>query len=985
MKKLLTVLLTFTMLFSAAAASASAASLADTEGKSCETAVGVLTALSIVEGREDGSYDPDGTLTRAEMATIILRTMNMAQTAEGQPVFTDVPASHWAYANIAAAYQLGIVNGTSETTFAPDAPVTYEQAVKMVVAALGYAVQAEAIGGYPTGYLSKAAQLDLLAGVKQGGEMTRGDMAILVYNALDTELFLRSIYGDDAYKFETDETKTLLSYYLKVDHQVAAVEATYAASAVSPAPKLLSDEVRIGGVTMKKGETDAQNMLGMRADVYTREDEITEKPIILAIVPRSGVETEELTVQDVDSFDGNLLSYTDAAGKTQKADLASATVIFNGRTAAKDTAHLIPAMGKLRLISDGGEYKYVIVESYTNYVADSINAEDYIVYFKDGAAPMVIDPTDNSVVTLFTDAEGASVTVSDVAEWDILSVAKSEDSAVVRIYRSKKMAEGQITEMSDEEVVVGDETYPIAPTVLGTLKVGQKAGFYLDFTGAIAALDENYQSGGTYGWLVSAAKTKGIGGVPQFKIFTQDGEMKVFDTTDTVRVNGAGIQKEKLLDPSAYAGNAVWGDKMRTPLTNDAGQAVSQLIRYQTNSDSLLTEIQTAWNYSDPNMDYDAKYGGDFSMDWYYHTAAYVGSSTGPNVNDNANVNNAARFNGEPKGDDNMQYQGKIENISGIFLGHVGTDAATKMFVIPAAGSGDDDYTIRPLDEFDLEPVRNSKYVSFYDIGEDYHCGAIVMHNYMEASDSTGGSGSADVYPGTSVTPALITGISKTLSKDGEAQNTLKLYTSTGVETSVVVDEDDYAFYANTASDIVADTDWYTKDANGERVELTTAAEREAFMARYDSVVKRMYIDVADLVPGDVIQYEADSTGKLKRASVLFRSEYAVHMELYQASSHKITPTSKVLNYMSGGRIMTNGKVIKTGSVGTTIEVHPVSSTGVLQNETFVRTLPKGGKFVLWDVDKDTARAITAADIIQGDEIFTYWHNTNQLLTVVYR
>lgn len=995
MKKLLAVLFVFIMLFSTAAFPASATSFADTEGKSCETAVEVLAALGIVEGKAEGAYEPDSSLTRAEMATIVLRTMNMAETTEGRNIFTDVSSSHWAYKNIAAAHQLGIINGTSETTFEPDKTVTYEQAVKMVVAALGYTVQAEAGGGYPAGYLLKAAQLDLLKGVLMEKDMTRGNMAVLLYNALDAELFLQSTFGDGAYDFETDETKTLLSYYLKVKKMVGTVEATYAASAVSRAPKLLSDEVRIGGVTMKAGETDAQNMLGVRADVYTREDEITEKPVILAIAPRSSVKTENIAGRDIEPFDGRTLSYTDSDGREKKADLSGAILVYNGRVSKKDDAHIRPGVGTVRLISDGGEYTHVIIEAYKNYAVDKTVAEDDTVYFKkikEQPSPMVIVPSDNSSITILTDASGNPITIADLAEWDILSVAESEGETdkVRRIYRSAKVIEGKITELGTNEVVINDTAYPFDSVLSGILKVGKTAGFYLDYAGAVAAVDENYKSGGTYGWLVSAANTKGLGAKAQLKVFTEDGEMKVFDAADTVQVNGSGVKNTALLEPGEYSGNDVWNANdagERTPLTNKEGETVAQLIRFETNDSGILTSIETAWNYSDPNMDYALKYGNDFSMDWYYHTAAYVGSRSGSDVNDEEDLNNAARFNGVAKGDDTHQYQGKIENLQGIFLGHIGADEKTKLFIIPAAGASDKDYSIRPLDEFDQDAVRASKYVSFYDVDESYHCGAMVMHNYLEASDKSGGSAANDVYPNANVSPALITGISKTLSEDGEVENTLKLVTLKGVETSVTVEDGQYALFANTASDIVADTAWYTKDDKNERKELSLK-EREAFRARWSKSegVKRMYIDVADLVPGDVIQYEADSTGKLTRANVLFRSEYAIHIELYQASSHQITPTSKVLNYMSGGRVMTNGKVIKTAGFGTTLEVHPVDASGVPQlGITYVRSLPTSGKFVLWDTKNKTARMITAADIQFNDEIYSYWQNINQLLTVVYR
>ncbi len=969
MKKMLTLLVAVIMMITMATPSF-AASFADTEGTNYEIAVEVLSSLGIVEGKAEGTYEPDSFLTRAEMATIILRAMNMAAGATGRDIFTDVPASHWAYANIAAAYQLGIINGTSETTFEPDKTVTYEQAVKMVVAALGYTVQAEAMGGYPSGYLSKASQLDLLKGVTVGGEMTRGNMAILVYNALDVELFLQTSFGDDAYEFKTDEAKTLLSYYLKVDHVVETVKATYAASAVTPAPKLLSDEVRIGDVTMKMGETDAQNMLGMRADVYTRKDEITEKPMIVAIVPRASIETVDLVTKDIKGLDGQVLSYEDAEGKVQKADLTNANVIFNGRlyTGAKDDAHLKPAIGTVRLISDNNEYKYVIVESFTNHVADTTNPEDNIVYFKDGTPAMTIDLSDNSVVTLFTDAEGMPMAVTDIAAWDILSIAKSEDNKVHRIYSSQTVIEGKITEKSEDTVVIGDAFYPIAPSLFGVLSVGMTAGYCLDFTGAVTAVNETYQSGGEYGWLVSTETTKGLDGKPRFKIFTQNSEMKVLDTTERVQLNDVSTACESLLLPSLYRGTELWSGEKEGVLVDADGNTVPQLIKYETNEEGLIISIDTAKNQSNPNLDYVEKYDNNFSMDWYWKTPKDGG---GP-----------VEFNGTMPGNTEKKIVSKVENGNGIFFTHVLTDSNTKFFIIPSDPTRDAGYQIRKLSEFDLDQARASECVSFYDINDNNHCGAMVMHTYLV------GSGDSEMYPDQSVGLGMITGSSITLSEDGEVQNTLKMYTSSGKEVSVSVAEDMEALYANTTSDITLDPYWYTKE--GDVKKNLSAEERAKYTARYNASEKKalpMYIAVSDLVPGDVIQYEADDDGKLSVANVVFRKDYAVHMEMYQrATTAQVMATTKFLNYVGGGKVKINGLVKKVTEGGIIIDTHPVNTNGVLQEGiTFERMLKSAGKYVLWDNEREEWRAITMADVRQGDSVFAYWANLSQKIVTVYR
>jgi hypothetical protein len=125
-------------------------------------AVETLTKLGIVEG-DDNGYRPEDGVTRAEMAALIARIQGYGETAKpaANTNFTDVPSTHWASGFIANAAGMGIINGYGDGTFGPEDPVLYEQAVKMVMATLGYTPFAEKNGGYPTGYLAAAQRCNV--------------------------------------------------------------------------------------------------------------------------------------------------------------------------------------------------------------------------------------------------------------------------------------------------------------------------------------------------------------------------------------------------------------------------------------------------------------------------------------------------------------------------------------------------------------------------------------------------------------------------------------------------------------------------------------------------------------------------------------------------------------------------------------------------------------------------------------------------------
>ena len=103
--------------------------------------VDTLVALGVVEGFEDGSFQPNGTVTRAQMAKMIyvLRTGNSDASAynDDKSSFTDI-GSHWARGYIKYCQSLGIIAGKSNTKFCPNDKVTAQEAAKMLLVTLGY-------------------------------------------------------------------------------------------------------------------------------------------------------------------------------------------------------------------------------------------------------------------------------------------------------------------------------------------------------------------------------------------------------------------------------------------------------------------------------------------------------------------------------------------------------------------------------------------------------------------------------------------------------------------------------------------------------------------------------------------------------------------------------------------------------------------------------------------------------------------------------
>ena len=183
--------------------------------------VDTLVSLGVIEGFEDGSFQPNGTVTRAQMAKMIyvLRTGNSDASAynDDKTTFTDING-HWARGYIKYCQSLNIIAGKSSTIFAPNASVTAQEAAKMLLVTLGYDAQKAGLVG--SGWASKTNALadenGLLDDVNTSftAACPRQYAAQLIYNAIDAKTV---VWRDDAYTNQTaagTDNKTIGEKYM---------------------------------------------------------------------------------------------------------------------------------------------------------------------------------------------------------------------------------------------------------------------------------------------------------------------------------------------------------------------------------------------------------------------------------------------------------------------------------------------------------------------------------------------------------------------------------------------------------------------------------------------------------------------------------------------------------------------------------------------------------------------------------------------------
>ena len=170
MKKFLSLVLALVMTMSLVTVSAGAKDFTDSSKINYDEAVAVMSAVKVIDGYTDGSFNPTATLTRGAAAKIICNlilgpTTAGALVADAAP-YKDVPTNHTFAGYIAYCQKTGIISGYADGTFKPANSLTGYAFMKMLLGALGYKADVEGYTG-PNWSINVAKQA-INAGLNKG-------------------------------------------------------------------------------------------------------------------------------------------------------------------------------------------------------------------------------------------------------------------------------------------------------------------------------------------------------------------------------------------------------------------------------------------------------------------------------------------------------------------------------------------------------------------------------------------------------------------------------------------------------------------------------------------------------------------------------------------------------------------------------------------------------------------------------------------------
>ena len=198
------------------AASASAASISDFKDVDTKAwyaeAVTAAVDNGLLYGKSKTQLDPNGLLTRAEMAAITNRSFGCYKAADIS-AYKDVAKSKWYYKDVALAVQMGTYNGVSASSMQPDRAITRQEAIAVVARALqldldDYAktdlskfADAKEVSAWALPYMKAMVAAGYVHGRTQGlvpqANITRAEFAQLYFNIIQSYITKSGSYTKD--------------------------------------------------------------------------------------------------------------------------------------------------------------------------------------------------------------------------------------------------------------------------------------------------------------------------------------------------------------------------------------------------------------------------------------------------------------------------------------------------------------------------------------------------------------------------------------------------------------------------------------------------------------------------------------------------------------------------------------------------------------------------------------------------------------------
>ena len=609
MKKFLSLVLALVMTMSLVTISAGAKDFTDGDKIQYNEAIDVVSAVKIVDGYADGSFNPQATLTRGAAAKIICNlilgpTTAGALVADAAP-YSDVPANSTFAGYIAYCQKEGIISGYADGTFKPGNTLTGYAFMKMLLGALGYDASVEGYTG--ANWSINVAKRALGIGLDDGlvsdfngvKAVTREEACLYAFNTLKATMV----------EYKNSSTIVVGDITVQTNSTATEVDNSGVTQTIKNDTKLQFAEKYFP--KLKKNLTAAADDFGRPATVWTLK---AEKIGTYANTP-AATYAKSVTLGDI---------YKDL-GMTTKDTTAS--VYVNGDTVDYTVTVQKGSDTKLSAV-DSKIGNGTIVEAYLNGDTNHVDIVAISVYAgeiqkvtkatdkKD--AYVVVNKLTGPAIAGFTSSNHNEFTTTAFEEDDVVLFTYSETANAIKTVAKMESVEGTLSEREiGKSLTVGGTTYKHALNIgfdgFTEVSMNNKSSYkvFLDANGYALYVRETEFVVGDYALVANITNAAGGWDGNKAKLVLTDGTEKTVVLDKDYIAKGIApndIVTFTVNDDGTYKLKAVTGD---VPMYTDASFTMTKnkAAMTFTTGGTKYADSKTVFIVKDGTNDYKAYTG----------------------------------------------------------------------------------------------------------------------------------------------------------------------------------------------------------------------------------------------------------------------------------------------------------------------------------------------------------------------------------------
>ena len=478
-----------------------------------------------------------------------------------------------------------LISGAGNGAFRPDDTITYEQAVKILVCALGYDIIAVDCGGFPTGHMTEGTRIGLTDGItlSVGDALTWEAFIEVVHNALFVEIMQAKTYGSNPiYTIVPGDTMLTNVMNIRYLHEVRVTANDV--TAMEGDNYSSSGYVKINGETFADPDNYAAGYVGKLIDVYYKAASGTNS---IVYAESNQERTLSVSLEDISDVNGYKITYVDEASGNEKTITlaAGAYMLYNGQATAYQPS-LIDTTKSGRLTFERSEtasgYDMVVASVYTSMVVQAVDYSRMLVYD-------AIQSGNTLDLKKYIDADrcliqknGEATDINGITVDTVLSVYKTPDDSYITVTVAGSTMSGAIETVTEDQVIISGEPYDYMASLQSMLsdKIGDTCTFYLNPDGEIIWLETKSSGGLKFGYVIAAAEAGTFDTTLTLKMLTEDNVWKEYPLPTKMTVNGGWV-------------NSKVAEEVQNLLYTD-GKLVPQLVQYSENEEGVLNVLNTA-------------------------------------------------------------------------------------------------------------------------------------------------------------------------------------------------------------------------------------------------------------------------------------------------------------------------------------------------------------------------------------------------------